>query len=558
MLRKPVPRPYGAFVGRQWRTAFCLAVLGLLGLMGLLGGKTLQGEDAYILLRNGNVIRGNVEKSNGVAIIERGDNRRLKLDAIEVVGQGSSLRDLFQLRMGQRDRFDVSGLLEDARWGLRNGLLDEMEQPLKMVEMLDPTHPQLLLLRRQREITRRPPSVMADATSRNNRAASAGAANAAAPHGEETPLSPGNNVRLATAIERAPAASAGLGGPIAVDREEEAIDAELTQAGAPEGAVAHFSRHVQSLLISRCGNAGCHRSPTEAQWQLQHRGTHVRPPGRMTKTNLAMTLRWVDRKRMGESELLKYAIRPHGGRDVAAIRNSDDPALDVLKRWIESVSLWETQVSSGEAVPLTKLKPIPSDAVAVPIEGGELLRKELADRADGINADGAFAAGAFAVEPNAVRRASHMIEAAKEIEKLKLRHGSWSEASDKSTAGSLDPLTPIDDRPWGDFEPSDQGSDISGRVKRLPATKAPSQGSGVRAKSEDPLRLRNPVVGEKSAESTPFTREPTAPLMPLQTMPQQAMPQQTISQQAMPNQALPQQAIPQQPRGLIVSPFSPD
>jgi hypothetical protein len=537
MLKHPVPRPYGTFVGRQWRTAFCLAV------MGLLDGKTLKGEDAYILLRNGNVIRGNVEKSNGVAIIERGGNRRLKLDAIEVMGQGSSLRDLFVLRMRQRDRFDVSGLLEDARWGLRNGLLDEMEQPLKMVEMLDPTHPQLLLLRRQLEIAKRTPSVVADKTAPDKSAPERGA-----PRAAETPAAPGNNVRLATAIERTPAASAGLGGPIAVDREEEAIDAELAQAGAPEGAVAHFSRHVQSLLISRCGNAGCHRSPTEAEWQLQHRGSHVRPPGRMTKTNLATTLRWIDRSRTGESELLKHAIRPHGGRDVAAIRNSDDPALDALKRWIESVVLWETQVSSGEAVPLTKLKPIPSDAVAVPIEGGEFLPKDLTDGLDGAFGGGAFgagafAAGAFAVEPNAVRRASHMIEAAKEIEKLKLRHGSWSEASDRAAEGSLDPLTPIDDRPWGEFEPSDQGAVISGRVKRLPATKALSPGSGLGGGSEALPKRRNPGVGETPAESTPFTGEPITPFIP---------------QRAMPNQALPQQAMPQQARGLIVSPFSPD
>jgi hypothetical protein len=537
MLKYPVPRPYGTFVGRQWRTAFCLAV------MGLLDGKTLKGEDAYILLRNGNVIRGNVEKSNGVAIIERGGNRRLKLDAIEVMGQGSSLRDLFVLRMRQRDRFDVSGLLEDARWGLRNGLLDEMEQPLKMVEMLDPTHPQLLLLRRQLEIAKRTPSVVADKTAPDKSAPERGA-----PRAEGTPAAPGNNVRLATAIERTPTASAGLGGPIAVDREEEAIDAELAQAGAPEGAVAHFSRHVQSLLISRCGNAGCHRSPTEAEWQLQHRGSHVRPPGRMTKTNLATTLRWIDRSRTGESELLKHAIRPHGGRDVAAIRNSDDPALDALKRWIESVVLWETQVSSGEAVPLTKLKPIPSDAVAVPIEGGEFLPKDLTDGLGGSFGAGAFAAGAFAVEPNAVRRASHMIEAAKEIEKLKLRHGSWSEASDRAAEGSLDPLTPIDDRPWGEFEPSDQGAVISGRVKRLPATKALSPGSGLGGGSEALPKRRNPGVGETSAESTPFTGEPITPFIPQRAMPNQALPQQ----------AMPQQAMPQQARGLIVSPFSPD
>ena len=179
----------------------------------------------------------------------------------------------------------------------------------------------------------------------------------------------------------------------------------------------------------------------------------------------------------------------------------------------------------------------------MPIEGGEFLPKDLTDGLDGSFGAGAFAAGAFAVEPNAVRRASHMIEAAKEIEKLKQRHGSWSEASDGAAVGLLDPLTPIDGRPWGEFEPSVQGATISGRVKRLPGTKAPSPGSGVRGDSAAPPRLPNPGVGETSAESTPLTEEPLAPFIP---------------QQAMPNQTLPQQAMPQQARGLIVSPFSPD
>lgn len=305
----------------------------LLACWGALAAATLteaRGEDGYILLQNGNVMRGEVVTLGNQTVIRRDNVERLKLHASDVAHSAATIHELYQYRATKREKHDLQGLLEDARWCFRNGLLAEADQVLKLAESLAPGYPATIRLRRQWQVAVQPKT-----------AASVDSVQV---------------VDFEEPVEK----SAG-------ELADAELDRELEDLGVPEGALAHFSRQVQPLLISRCGNNGCHRSPTERGWELTHRGTHVRPPGRMTKQNLAKSLAWVNREVPGQSELLRYALLAHGGRKDAAVKQADDPALPVLRGWADAVAAWDTLPTSDSPTPLTKLAPLPENPLAVPL-----------------------------------------------------------------------------------------------------------------------------------------------------------------------------------------------
>lgn len=315
-----------------------LVLLAMLACCGTFGDRTLpqaRGEDGYILLQNGNVLRGEVTTLGNLAVIRRDNVERLKLHASDVAHVADTIGGLYQHRASKREQHDLQGLLEDARWCFRNDLLAEADQVLKLAEALAPGYPATIRLRRQWQAAVLPKTA------------------------EDA-----DRVRVV-----------GFEEPIAKTPSEQAeseLDQELQDLGVPDGALAHFSRQVQPLLITRCGNNGCHRAPSERGWELTHRGTHVRPPGRMTKQNLAKSLAWVNRSEPGQSELLRYALLPHGGKKDPPVKQSDDLALPVIRSWAESVATWGSEAAGDSPTtnlrtPLTTLPPLPENSLAVPV-----------------------------------------------------------------------------------------------------------------------------------------------------------------------------------------------
>jgi hypothetical protein len=312
-------------------------LLPLLACWGTFGDRAwpqARGEDGYVLLQNGNVIRGEVVTLGDLAVIRRDNVERLKLHSSDVAHAAGTIDELYQHRASKRDQYDLQGLLEDARWCFRNGLPAEAERALKSAEELAPGHPVAIRLRRQWQSSLQP-----------------------------TNAEDADRVRVVAFEE-----------PIAKTASEQAeseLDQQLQDLSVPDGALAHFSRQVQPLLISRCGNNGCHRSPSERGWVLTHRGNHVRPPGRMTKQNLATTLDWVNRNEPGQSELLRHALLAHGGKKDPPVKQSDDQALPVIRGWLDSIATWapaaKNSTASDSAAPLTGLVPLPEGSVAVPL-----------------------------------------------------------------------------------------------------------------------------------------------------------------------------------------------
>lgn len=306
--------------------------LGLLLWLAAVGLSALpsRGGD-YVLLQNGNVIRGTASPIGPMVVVRYDQGNEVKLDARQVAHIAPTLRELYEFRVAGRRIRDAASWHNDARWCFRNGLYAEMAEALDAAEAFDPSHPETARLRRQLQLA--------------------------------LDVSPRPPVALAAEQVDAEAA-AGVPLPSSTPRESprQTTDEDLMSLNLSSDALMYFTSRVQPILVNRCGNNGCHRSPSEATWQLTHMGVQVRPPARMTRLNLVATLELIDKEQPENSKLLQYAVQPHGGRREPPLRPSDDMALEVLRQWTQHAYYSD----AGEQwAPLTPLGPTPVEAAAV-------------------------------------------------------------------------------------------------------------------------------------------------------------------------------------------------
>ncbi len=309
----------------QYRRLFRLSLI-FLTTFGLMAKSVRSIAQDFVLLSNGNVIQGKATSMGDHVIIDRGGGNELKLAARQVLHSASTLTDLYRYRQRQGQQPHVESYQNDARWCYRHQLYDEMKQALDAADELDPSHPETLRLRRQLALI-----VAGNSTSE--------------PIKRET-----GDSQFAPAAGQVviSVASQSVKNPLT----EEATEEELAKANLSLEAVAYFSNRVQPLLLNRCGNSGCHRSSSGSKWQLTHMGSHVRPPARMTKLNLLATISLVNRANYMESDLVKYATNPHGGKAEAPLKRGDDAAVESLIEWIKEVS---RQMIGEDATSLTEL-----------------------------------------------------------------------------------------------------------------------------------------------------------------------------------------------------------
>ncbi len=192
-------------------------------------------QEPYVLLTNGNVLRGTAQVSGDLVILHRGDGSELKIRSTDVAYSAYDLRDVYRYRISRRNDRTPAMISDDAHWCLRQGLLDEAEIELKKLEAADSGYPTMGRLKRQLSVARNP-STAASSTSEP------ASATATASHTE----------------------------PI----KHEPPTANLS--GVSSQSLVEFTSRLQPMLIKSCGTTGCHRTGGETQWQLSHFGLSTR------------------------------------------------------------------------------------------------------------------------------------------------------------------------------------------------------------------------------------------------------------------------------------------
>jgi hypothetical protein len=298
----------------------------------VMGQAPLAPQAGVLVLRNGQVIDGDVTRAGDYYILTKGEASELRLKADEVEAFCGSLLEAYDFKAGHLSGLSARSHLELSKWCLRHGLFEKCAEQLDAAEQLEPSHSQIKDLR----------------------------------------------TRLALAVESTPPPSAARPAATSIATEE----LEKTVRELPKGSVEKFGAVVQPILLNRCGANQCHGPNASCEFRL------LRPPAgqivsrRFTQRNLVAAVKYLDRSNPEASPLVVKPQQRHGNALSAVFDKHSANQLAELTNWAKmtiaptsraaaaapaSIAPAETTLSQPAAAPSSAAFPEspPSAAVGV-------------------------------------------------------------------------------------------------------------------------------------------------------------------------------------------------
>jgi hypothetical protein len=247
--------------------------------------------DGYsvLLLRNGQVLEGRVERDGGGYTVTSPD-QEFHVRAAEVEFSCRDLREGYQQKKAVIQRNNIEQHLQLFVWCERHGLLDCAEEQLKAAEALDSEHPMISVLRRRLKVER-----------------------------QQTKVDP-----IRPVVNSAPPPSDDI-----LDR----MTREM-----PPGTVERFVRVVQPILLNHCPGAIGFALPGGKRLQLMRPPLGEQPSRRITQRNLYAVLQCVDMENPGESPLLKASVGTGASVTVGNFPGKFSAEYEQLNQWVYQVA----------------------------------------------------------------------------------------------------------------------------------------------------------------------------------------------------------------------------
>ena len=257
-------------------------------------------SDGFVLLANQNVLRGNAVQSGAQVVVSRADGSQIHLSKSNVQCWGTTMRDLYEFRVSQRQRNDLSGYVADIQWCINHHsrdpqLLQFAKIDLKHALQFAPSDPSLIRLASQlqrqlvaNESTKHAVPVISDAQRDAN----------------------AEHIRQVDFQAKQLAASKEIDGQ----------------------TLLGFARDVQPLLINRCG--ACHGQLSDQKWQMLVPAIGSRGSARMTRENYLALAEYLNFNSGLESELRLRAMDGHAGKQhTFGLRETT--ATKAFDRWLQ-------------------------------------------------------------------------------------------------------------------------------------------------------------------------------------------------------------------------------
>lgn len=275
-------------------------------------------SDSYVLLRNDNLLVGQVLRLGNTVEIKRGDGSAIRVASAQVSLVAPSAADLYEYRKSNRFAGDVAAIHADARWYLRNDMLRQAARDALLAREVDPRGSETNRLLRQ----------------------IAG--------------------RLRADMERpAPAASTiqtvSHETPIENQPTNDVTEPTSESLALPEEAIYWYQARVQPIFFNRC--SGCHTKQENNERTFQiHPSSRARwAPSSTARENLVEILKFVDRDHLAASEIRVRAMDGHGGAK-RTFGQENSPMMLQLDRWLASLPQTEqtnSPTTFSDAQPLS-------------------------------------------------------------------------------------------------------------------------------------------------------------------------------------------------------------
>lgn len=275
--------------------------------------------DGFILLQHGAVIQGFVKPQADSVTVVMDKGKQVSLAKKQILFIGPSVESLYKYQTRAIRKWGTGEHWHLAQWCIQNGMLDQaIEHYLELEKQAadNPKFKQLDLQLKQ--------ALLADQNVRQ----------AMAEQGIELPSQPTNTPKTNHSTNDASVVHASANLLKNPPKSEPAFPVHTI----PGYLRKSFQTEITPIVVSRCGQSGCHGMLTKNSFQV------FQPVGEqaasINERNLENILRFVDPNNPDQSDLLHYAARPHGAQRNSSFnlqREEDRLHLDRLAKWIKSL-----------------------------------------------------------------------------------------------------------------------------------------------------------------------------------------------------------------------------
>jgi hypothetical protein len=298
--------------------------------------------EGFVLLQHGNVLRGFVKPQSDRITITLDKGSEVTIPNRQVLSIGKSMESLYAFQIKAIRKWGTGEHWHLAQWCIQNGLLDQAIEHYTELEITladTPKFKQLDLQLRQ--------ALLADAQVQK----------ALEERGIPNPI--------------APASYEETSEPSNLSQTKSPNDNRLNQDGNPPAGTGYivpgylrrgFQIDIMPVVVSRCGQAGCHGMLAKNPFQI------FQPVGEqassISQKNLDTLMSYVDHADPTQTSLIQYAIRPHGSQRNPSIqpnRDEDRVLLDKILSWLRSV-----KESESGSPPIAESAPVAPAMALIP------------------------------------------------------------------------------------------------------------------------------------------------------------------------------------------------
>lgn len=265
-----------------------IALLITAGHLACAAEPALQPQRAVLVLRNQQVLEGEVTPAGDYYLVSLGKTGRIRLASKDVEMVCRDLQEAYQRKAAAISGKSAEAHVELAEWCLRQSLHDQVRAELTAAKEIEPGYRGIPPVEQRLKFA-------------------------------TTPQQP--------SVTNTPPAVATVG----------TQQLDRTMRELPPGTVEHFTAVIQPILLDRCGNASCHGGGATARFQLLQPVPGRIPSRRFTQRNLFATLSIVNKEVAQDSELLAMSLKAHGLVGRAAFKSEKDRQYQEVAEWIASL-----------------------------------------------------------------------------------------------------------------------------------------------------------------------------------------------------------------------------
>jgi hypothetical protein len=248
----------------------------------------LTPQHGVLLLRNGNVIEGEVTRAGDYYLVTFGDSGEARLAAGDVETLCVDLDDAYRYKRATMLGKGVAPHLDLAEWCLRHGLNHQAGEQLVAAMRKDPQDARVAAVERKLKLALTAPDVP-----------------------------PSRQPETAATVS--------------------AEQLDKTIRALPPGSLEKFSAVVQPILLNRCAAGGCHGPTARSDFRLLRPAAGVGPSKRFTQQNMYAVLKYLDKENPDASPLLTLPQKRHGQALAAVFDKRTKHQLDDLVAWTQFV-----------------------------------------------------------------------------------------------------------------------------------------------------------------------------------------------------------------------------